>query len=83
MSEPLLQLRGLSCRLGGRPVLQGIDLALAAGEIVALIGANGAGKSTLLRCVLGLQRRDSGQVFIQGRPLEDHDGPALARCVPS
>jgi iron complex transport system ATP-binding protein len=78
-SEPLLHVQGLSCTLGGRPVLRGIDLALAAGEIVALIGANGAGKSTLLRCLLGLQRRDSGQVLIQGRPLEAHDGPALAR----
>jgi iron complex transport system ATP-binding protein len=79
VSVALLEVRGLSCRLGGRPVLQGIGLSLAAGEIVALIGANGAGKSTLLRCVLGLQQRDSGQVLIQGRPLEDHDGPALAR----
>lgn len=79
MDEPLLQVRGLSCRLGGRPVLQGIELSLAAGEIVALIGANGAGKSTLLRCVLGLQRRDGGQVLVQGRALEDLEGPALAR----
>lgn len=79
VSEALLQVRGLSCKLGGRPVLQGIDLSLATGEIVALIGANGAGKSTLLRCVLGLQQRDGGQVLVQGRPLEDHDGPALAR----
>ncbi len=79
LSAALLEVRGVSCRLGGRPVLQGIDLSLAPGEFVALIGANGAGKSTLLRCVLGLQRRDSGQVLIQGRPLEDHEGPALAR----
>jgi iron complex transport system ATP-binding protein len=79
VSEALLQVCNLSCKLGGRRVLQGIDLSLQDGEIVALIGANGAGKSTLLRCVLGLQQRDSGQVLIQGRPLEDHDGPALAR----
>jgi iron complex transport system ATP-binding protein len=79
--DMLLRVRGLGCRLGGRPVLQDIDLDLAAGEIVALIGANGAGKSTLLRCLLGLQRRDRGQVLIRGRPLEDHDGPALARCM--
>jgi iron complex transport system ATP-binding protein len=79
VSESLLQVHGLSCRLGGRPVLQGITLSVAAGEILALIGANGAGKTTLLRCVLGLQRRNAGQVLIQGRPLDHHDGPALAR----
>jgi iron complex transport system ATP-binding protein len=79
MRAPLLQVRGLACRLGGRVVLHEIGFDLAAGEVLGVIGANGAGKSTLLRCLLGLQRREAGAVQLQGRALEDHDGPALAR----
>jgi iron complex transport system ATP-binding protein len=76
---PLLQVRGLACRLGGRTVLHDIGFDLAAGEVLGVLGANGAGKSTLLRCLLGLQRREGGSVLIAGRALESHDGPALAR----
>jgi len=80
MSRPvLLQVEDLSCRLGTRLVLEDIELTVTAGEVLGLIGANGAGKSTLLRCLLGLQRRSSGRVLVDGRAIEDHDGPALAR----
>ena len=79
MSAPLLQVQSLSCRLGGRDVLHGLSFTVEAGEVLGIVGANGAGKSTLLRCLLGLQPRDGGTVHIAGRPLQDHDGPALAR----
>ena len=64
MSTPGLGIRvtGLSVRLGDRPVLDRVDLAVGGGELVALIGPNGAGKTTLLRAVLGLVPAERGEV---------------------
>jgi iron complex transport system ATP-binding protein len=61
----LLSISGLSVRLGGKPVLNGIDLDVKEGEFVGLIGPNGAGKSTLLRAALGFLPY-SGTVLIDG-----------------
>nr|WP_264085210.1 ATP-binding cassette domain-containing protein [Kibdelosporangium phytohabitans] len=50
----------------GKQVLAGVELSVAPGEFVAVLGANGSGKSTVLRCAVGLQRPDSGTVGIDG-----------------
>ncbi|QCX29251.1 ABC transporter ATP-binding protein [Nocardioides jishulii] len=47
--------------------------AVREGEVVALVGPNGAGKTTLLRCVVGLDEPDSGEVLLDGRPLDTRD----------
>lgn len=66
--EARAEIRGLRAALGGVEVLRGIDLDLHAGETVALAGRNGAGKTTLLRAILGLVRRASGRVRLDGAP---------------
>lgn len=55
--------------LGGRPVLRGVDLHVAQGEVVALLGGNGSGKSTLVRAVVGLLPLVRGTVQLFGQPL--------------
>ncbi len=62
-AEPLLTVENINLAIRGNPILQGVNLRVTTGEIVALIGPNGAGKSTLVRVVLGLLRADSGRVW--------------------
>jgi zinc transport system ATP-binding protein len=63
---PAIDVRDLRLEFNGRPILQGINLQVPAGKVVALIGPNGAGKTTLLRCLLGLQKFSSGEVRLFG-----------------
>lgn len=61
--DTLIDVRGVSVRLGGGTVLDRVDLTIPSGQVVTLVGPNGAGKTTLLRAVLGLLRPDSGTVW--------------------
>lgn len=67
--------------IGGQPVLQDIDFALAPGEILAIVGPSGAGKSTLARIVLGLWPPDQGCVRLEGRDIRELDPDALGRKI--
>src|SRR3954469_8326381 len=64
-----LACEGLVKRYRDLTALDGLDLAVAAGEVVALVGFNGAGKTTLMRVALGMCRADAGQVTILGADL--------------
>jgi branched-chain amino acid transport system ATP-binding protein len=66
----LLQLRGVSKSFGGLRVLDGVDLAVEAGAVHALIGPNGSGKTTLLNCVSGILAADDGQILLRERRID-------------
>ena len=68
---------GLAKRFGTHLVLEGIDLAVAPGEVVALIGSSGSGKSTLLRCLNLLTLPSAGRVEVAGELLFEGDRPRL------
>jgi branched-chain amino acid transport system ATP-binding protein len=65
--QPLLTISGLRSGYGGETVLQGVDLTIARGEIVAVVGRNGVGKSTLMRTLTGLLKPSGGAIQFQGR----------------
>lgn len=71
-----LEIQGLRKEYGDTVVLERIDLDIARGEFVTLVGASGSGKSTLLRILLGQERPSSGQVFLDGELLPDEPTPA-------
>ncbi len=78
--KPLIEIEGVHKRYGRKPVLRGVDLRVAEGEVVALLGGNGAGKSTLVRIVAGLSRPDRGEVRLGGATMQQA-GAALRRYV--
>ena len=62
----MIEFRGVYKRLGGEPVLRGIDLTVPEGQTLALLGPSGAGKSVLLKHAIGLLRPDAGDVLVDG-----------------
>src|SRR5436189_3104443 len=70
MSEVLLAINGLAAGYGASEVLRGIDLEVAAGEIVAVLGSNGAGKSTLNRTISGVLRATHGSIRFADSAIE-------------
>ena len=68
-SQDVVRLVELKRRFGATPAIDGISLTVRKGEILGIIGRSGAGKSTLIRCLNGLERPDSGEVFIEGREI--------------
>ena len=66
---PALRIEGVQKRFGDNHVLRGIDLEVATGEVVTIIGRSGSGKSTLLRCVNLLEPIDAGRIVLAGEDI--------------
>ncbi|WP_170130594.1 amino acid ABC transporter ATP-binding protein [Sphaerotilus hippei] len=75
----MVVIRGLHKAYGAHAVLRGIDLEIAAGEVVCIIGQSGSGKSTLLRCLNGLETAETGHIAVDGVALKTGDDEALRR----
>ena len=69
MSDPLLSINALDAHYGDFQALYGIDITLAEGEVLAIIGANGAGKTTLMRSISGLMKNGAAQVRYRGEGI--------------
>lgn len=76
-----LAIHHLACGHAGHPVLSGINLALGAGEILALLGPNGVGKTTLFKTLLGFLPSLGGEILLNGRPMAAWPRAELARQV--
>jgi branched-chain amino acid transport system ATP-binding protein len=77
MPEPLLTVRALDAFYGDFQALFGVSLAVAPGEVVAVVGANGAGKSTLLKCIAGAMRSRRDAILFAGQPIGDAPAHAV------
>jgi polar amino acid transport system ATP-binding protein len=73
----IVDIRQLRKRYGEHEVLQGVDLDVRRGEVIAIIGKSGSGKSTLLRCINGLEEFQEGTLHVDGQPLRHRDAKAM------
>lgn len=83
MKNPVLSIRGLHAGYGQRVILRNIGLELWPGQNLGILGPNGCGKTTLLRCVNGLIRPFSGEIYISGRILASLAPRKVAQAVAS
>ena len=83
-TTPKIRIRGLSKAFGEKQVLDGIDLDVAAGTSMVVIGGSGSGKSVLLKCILGLIEPDAGSIELDGRnvlALPRHEAEAARAAI--
>ena len=80
MTEPLVEMRAIAKTYGAVRALHRVDLTLAPGEVLGLVGDNAAGKSTLMKVLAGAVPPDAGEIHIAGVPAT-FDGPIAARAA--
>jgi len=76
-----LEARGLCFAYGTHPVFRDIGFSLERGELLGLLGPNGSGKTTLFRCILGLDHRYTGEVFLEGENIRHKSPAAMSRLA--
>lgn len=77
---PMLEIKGLDAFYGEAQALRAVNLTVAEGEVVTLVGRNGAGKTTLLRSVMGLHRQVAGELLFEGRDIRRTPAHKRARA---
>ncbi|MGA7676430.1 MAG: ATP-binding cassette domain-containing protein [Rhizomicrobium sp.] len=75
--EPVIRLRGVVNRIGGRVINDQVDLDVYRGEVLSVVGGSGAGKSVLLRSIVGLRRPQEGSIDVFGEDVLNMEGSAL------
>ena len=70
MATPLLEMRNISIHFGGIKAVDDVSIDVMPGEVVGLLGHNGAGKSTLIKILSGAYKKDSGEIYIDGKKVE-------------
>lgn len=78
--QPIMEVRGISKAFGHVQALDGVNLDLYPGEVLALVGDNGAGKSTLVKILSGVYHKDAGEIRVDGQSVEIH-GPLDAQRI--
>ena len=68
-APPLVEMRGINVAFGGVHAVRDVTIDLKAGEVIGLVGGNGAGKSTLMRVLSGARPADSGEIYVEGKPV--------------
>ena len=81
MASPKISLRAVTKAFGPKKVLQGIELDVAPGESMVVIGGSGTGKSVLLKCILGLLKPDQGSIKVDGEETSDLSDRDRARVM--
>ena len=67
----LLEIKNINCFYGDVQVIYDVSMHIEEGEIISMIGANGAGKSTILRCISGLMKATSGEIYFEGEQIQN------------
>ncbi|MHB0819342.1 high-affinity branched-chain amino acid ABC transporter ATP-binding protein LivG [Stutzerimonas stutzeri] len=79
MSRPILEVRGLTMRFGGLLAVNGVGLSVQDKQVVSMIGPNGAGKTTVFNCLTGFYQPTSGEILLDGEPIQGLPGHKIAR----
>jgi iron complex transport system ATP-binding protein len=79
--ELKLEIRNLACGYGSERLLQNINFSLYEGEVLCILGPNGAGKTTLFKTILGLMKKQDGQVLLKGVPIESKQGKLKSKGI--
>ena len=79
MSRPILVVRGLTMRFGGLLAVNGVGLSVQEKQVVSMIGPNGAGKTTVFNCLTGFYQPTSGDILLDGEPIQGLPGHKIAR----